>query len=55
MEGGYTERTSKIQMNVIPPQGKIKIPPQGKIKKQLTHFDEKGAKGDFKGKCVSSN
>ena len=34
MEGGYTERTSKIQMNVIPPQGKIK--------KQLTHFDEKG-------------
>ena len=34
MEGGYKERTSKIQMNVIPPQGKIK--------KQLTHFDEKG-------------
>ena len=34
MEGGYQERTSKIQMNVIPPQGKIK--------KQLTHFDEKG-------------
>jgi cyclic pyranopterin phosphate synthase len=34
MEGGYKEHTSKIQMNVIPPQGKIK--------KQLTHFDEKG-------------
>jgi cyclic pyranopterin phosphate synthase len=34
MEGGYKERTSKIQMNVIPPQGKMK--------KQLTHFDEKG-------------
>ena len=34
MGGGYKERTSKIQMNVIPPQGKIK--------KQLTHFDEKG-------------
>ena len=34
MEGGYQERTSKTQMNVIPPQGKIK--------KQLTHFDEKG-------------
>ena len=33
-EGGYQERTSKTQMNVIPPQGKIK--------KQLTHFDEKG-------------
>ena len=47
MEGGYKERTSKIQMNVIPPQGKIK--------KQLTHFDEKGAKDDFKGKCVSSS
>ena len=33
MEGGFKGRTSKIQMNVIPPQGKIK---------NLTHFDEKG-------------
>ena len=32
MEGGFKERTSKIQINVIPPQGKIK----------LTHFDDKG-------------